>query len=82
VAKILYFATLVDKLGRAAEDVAIPIEVNDVRALLAWLRMRGGNWEQALSDNAVRVTVNKQFVTLETKIDNACEIALVSARPW
>lgn len=82
MAKILYFATLVDKLGRAAEDVAIPIEVNDVRALLAWLRMRGGNWEQALSDNAVRVTVNKQFVTLETKIDNACEIALVSARPW
>ncbi len=82
MAKILYFADLVDKLGCAAEDVALPASVNDVRALLAWLRARGGNWERALAEDAVRVTVNKQFVTLETKIDNACEIALISARPW
>lgn len=82
MAKILYFAALVDTLGNTAEDVALPATVNDVRALLAWLRARGGNWEQALVEEAVRVTVNKQFVTLETKIDNACEIALISARPW
>lgn len=82
MAKILYFAALVDKLGCAAEDVVLPTTVNNVRALLAWLRTRGGNWEQALAENAVRITVNKQFVTLETEIDNTCEIAFVSARPW
>jgi len=82
VAKILYFADLVDKVGCAAEDVALPASVNDVRALLVWLRTRGGNWERALTEDAVRITVNKQFGTPETKIDNACEIALISARPW
>lgn len=82
MAKILYFADLVDKVGCAAEDVALPASVNDVRALLVWLRTRGGNWERALTEDAVRITVNKQFGTPETKIDNACEIALISARPW
>ena len=82
MAKILYFAALVDTLGNAAEDVALPATVNDVRALLVWLRARGGNWERALTEDAVRVTVNKQFVTLETKIDNTCEIALIPARTW
>ena len=82
MAKILYFAALVDALGSAAEDVTLPAAIDDVRALLAWLRTRGKNWEQTLVENAVRVTVNKQFGTLETKIDNTCEIALISARPW
>ncbi len=35
MAKILYFAGLVDKLGCASENI-------DVRTLLSWLRTRGG----------------------------------------
>lgn len=80
MAKLLYFAALVDKLGSASEEVALPAAITDVRTLLAWLRARGENWERALAENAVQVTVNRQFAVPETKIDNASEIALVSTR--
>lgn len=82
MAKILYFAYLVDKLGRASEEVELPAGVDNVGALLAWLRKRGPNWEQALADHAVKVTVNKQFAAAQTRIDNGSEIAIVSAHPW
>ncbi len=80
MATILYFASLVDKLGSSSEEVALPVTVTDVRALLAWLRTRGGIWERALADDAVRVTVNRQFAVPETEIDDTMEIAIISAR--
>ncbi|MHB8744837.1 MAG: MoaD/ThiS family protein [Sulfuricaulis sp.] len=80
MAKLLYFAALVDKLGSAAEEVALPAAVTDIRTLLAWLRARGENWERSLAESAVQVTVNRQFAVAETKIDNSCEIALVTVR--
>ena len=81
MAKILYFAALVDKLGTASEEVLLPTDVTDVRRLLTWLRTRGNNWERALTETGVRVTVNRQFAAPETKIDNTVEIAIVPVRP-
>jgi len=81
MAKILYFANLVDKLGSSSEEVSLPASVADVRALLAWLRTRGRSWETSLKDHIVRVTVNRQFAALETSIDNTTEVAIVPARP-
>ncbi len=78
--KILYFATLVDKLGSASEEVTLPATVADVQALLAWLRARGANWERALAQGAVQVTVNRQFAGPETRIDDGAEIAIVPTR--
>ncbi len=77
MAKILYFASLVDKLGTSSEEATLPADIVDVRTLLAWLRTRQGNWEIALMDNKVRVTVNRQFAVPETRIDNTVEIAIV-----
>ncbi len=82
MAKILYFAYLVDKLGRAQEDLPLPETVQDVRGLLAWLRARGGIWEKALADDKVRVLVNKQFAELDAKIVDGNEIAIVSSSPF
>jgi len=82
MAKILYFAYLVDKLGRAQEDLPLPETVQDVRGLLAWLRARGGIWEKALADDKVRVLVNKQFAELDAKIADGNEIAIVSSSPF
>jgi molybdopterin synthase sulfur carrier subunit len=81
MAKILYFASLVDKIGSSSEAVSLPASITDVRALLAWLRSRGGNWETALTEHMVRVTVNRQLAVLETKIDDSAEIGIVPARP-
>ena len=80
MARILYFATLVNQLGRSSEDVDLPLSVTDARTLLAWLRGRGEDWSRLLQDDRVRVTVNKQFATPETKVSNKDEIALVPAR--
>lgn len=78
MAKLLYFATLADRLGRTAEEPELPPGVTDVRTLLAWLRSRGGAWESMLADNAVRVTVNRQFASLDTPLDTRHEIAILS----
>jgi sulfur-carrier protein len=80
MAKILYFAQLVDLLGRGSEDVTLPDSVHDVRGLLAWLRSRGGSWERLLLDDAVRVTLDKQFVDLDSAVSNTNEIALINSR--
>ena len=81
MARVLYFAYLVDKLGRAQEDLALPATGQDVRGLLAQLRARGGAWEQALAEDRVQVLVNKQFSTPQTKISDADVIAIVSSSP-
>ena len=79
MARILYFAYLVDKLGRAAEDIPLPPGVTTVGALLALLRSRGGVWEKALAEDRVQVLVNKQFASMDTAITDAQEIAIVSS---
>ncbi len=78
MAKLLYFAALADRLGRTSEDATLPAQVSDVRSLLAWLRARGGPWEQSLADDAVRVTVNRQLTTLDAPVDDRSEIAILS----
>jgi molybdopterin converting factor small subunit len=80
MAKILYFANLVDKLGSSSEEVSCPHRLL-TRKLLSWLRTRGGNWETELTEPMVRVTVNRQFAAPETSIDNTTEIAIIPARP-
>jgi sulfur-carrier protein len=80
MAKILYFAQLVDLLGRSSEEVTLPDSARDVRGLLAWLRSRGGNWERLLVEDAVRVTIDRQFGDLDSALDDASEIALINSR--
>jgi molybdopterin synthase sulfur carrier subunit len=78
--RLLYFAQLVDKLGLSSETLELPPEVNDVRALLAFLRARGGQWEKNLADDAVRVTVNRQIASLDAPLAGSVEIGIFSTR--
>ncbi len=82
MARILYFATLVDQLGRASEELPLPDTVRDVRALVAMLHGRGKNWVTALDEATLKVTVNRQFAELDTAIDDNSEIAFISMRRW
>lgn len=81
MAKLFYFANLVDKLGTGSETLDLPAEVNTVRALLAWQRARGGQWQTTFSDSALHVTVNRQFANPDSPISNQDEIAFIAARP-
>ena len=76
--RILYFAYLVDKLGRASEELALPDGVRTVGALLGLLRSRGGVWTQALADHQVQVMVNRAFVSLGDPVAPGDEVAIVS----
>jgi sulfur-carrier protein len=82
MARILYFAGLVDQFERASESVPLPADVTDVRTLLAWLRTRGGKWEQRLVEKGVQVTVDRQFAIPETRVTNDSEIGIVPTVPW
>jgi len=79
--KILYFISLVTRLGRESETCEIPGSIRTVGELLAWLRQRGATWDSLLQDNKVNVTVNKKFAKPDTTIENNDEIAIVPADP-
>jgi DUF971 family protein/molybdopterin converting factor small subunit len=78
---LLYFISLVTKLGRESETCEIPGSITTVGDLLAWLRQRGKTWDSLLQDNKVKVTVNKQFATSTTRIADNDEIAIVPQNP-
>lgn len=82
MAHILYFAALVDHLGKNSEDVTLPPDVTNVRALLAWLRTRGGIWEQRLQEKGVRVTVDRQLVNFDAALNDNAEVGIVPTVPW
>lgn len=78
MAKVLYFGSLPDRIGRGAEDLFLPKTVHNTRDLLRYLRERGQTWEDALQDEQITITVNKQFLEMDDPITDADEIALIS----
>ena len=75
--KLLYFAWLRARIGRAEEELAVPAEVRDVAGLLEWLSRRGGAHAEALRDlSVIRVAVNQEYVGLDHPIRDGDEVAL------
>lgn len=80
MARILYFSTLADRLGKTAEEVKLPANVQDLRGLLAFLRKRGEEWPVYLIDDKIQATVNRNFVQLDAGINDQDEIGLMLSR--
>ena len=78
MAKVLYFGSLPDRIGRGAEELFLPKTVHTTRELLRYLRERGKAWEEALQDEQLTITVNKEFLALDHPITDQDEIALIS----
>jgi molybdopterin synthase sulfur carrier subunit len=75
--RLLYFAWLRAKIGTAEEELALPPQVRNVKALLEWLKSRGPNYADALKDlSTVRVAVNRDYVGPEHLIGDGDEIAI------
>ncbi len=75
--RVLYFAWLKTKLGRAEEDLDPPADVSDVASLLEWLRGRGPEYAEVLGDlSVVRVAVNQEYARLDAPVAPGDEIAL------
>ena len=75
--KLLYFAWIRQKTGIGEEQVSLPANVSDVGGLIDWLRVRDATFSEALEDvSALRVAVNQEFATFDTKIVDSDEVAL------
>ena len=76
--KLMYFMTNMLKVTRKeTEELELPESIKDVQSLLKLLRFKGKEWEPMFADDAVQVTVNKQFAELFTVLENGDEVAFV-----
>jgi sulfur-carrier protein len=75
--KLLYFAWLRSKIGKAGEELAPPAEVATVGQLLDWLETQSPAHRAALADRrAVRVAVNQDYVGNDHPVRAGDEVAL------
>ena len=75
--KLVYFAWVRERIGRAEELVTLPAGVATVEDLLAWLAGRGEGYAEALRiPRAIRVAIDHEHVAHAATLDGAAEIAL------
>jgi molybdopterin synthase sulfur carrier subunit len=75
--KLLYFAWVREKIGKAEEIVDLPPGVTTVAGLIAWLGERGPEYAEALArPGVIRVAVDKTHVQPDQSLAGAREIAL------
>jgi molybdopterin synthase sulfur carrier subunit len=76
--KILFFGDLVETLGMASDEIALPSDITDVERLLFLLSRRGEMWKKMLLGNPkLNITINKQFADKSAPVSDGDEIALV-----
>lgn len=74
--RLLYFAWVREKVGLASEDVELPAGVETVESLVAWLKQRGPQYDDAFArPQVVRAALDKVHVKPTTALGAAREIA-------
>jgi molybdopterin synthase sulfur carrier subunit len=76
VLKLLYFASLRERMGRNEEDLPVPAGIATVGDLIAHLRSRDAPSAAAFANPAlVRAAVNQEFAPPSARIRDGDEIA-------
>ena len=74
--KVLFFASLRERLGTNAEEVEIPDSASTVAGLRMHLMKRGGTWHEVLADmKVVRVAVNQDMAAANAPLNPGDEVA-------
>lgn len=74
--KVLYFASIREKVGTGAEEVEVPAGIATVDGLRQHLRARGGAWAEALAEGKLlRSAVNQDMVPGAAAIKAGDEVA-------
>ncbi len=74
--KILYFAWVREKTGRAAEEVEVPGSVETVADLVLWLKSRGPEFASAFErSEVIRAAVDQAHAKPSASIFGAREVA-------
>ncbi|MET3600080.1 molybdopterin converting factor subunit 1 [Martelella mangrovi] len=75
--KLVYFAWVRERIGVTEEEIALPEDVNDVSALLAFLKTRGDGYEIALQQpEVIRVALDRVHAEHDAPLAGTREIAL------
>ncbi len=74
--RVLYFASVREKVGKEAEQLELPAGVATIAGLRSHLRSRGGVWAEALADTKLlRTAVNQDMVSPAAVIEAGDEVA-------
>jgi molybdopterin synthase sulfur carrier subunit len=74
--KVLYFASIREKVGTGAEELDLPAGVATVDGLRQHLRARGGAWAEALAEGKLlRAAVNQDMVPGAAPVKAGDEVA-------
>lgn len=74
--KLIYFAWVRERVGKAEETVDLPPGIATVGDLVAWLKTRGEEYDHAFENPAVvRAAIDRAHVRPDTAIAGAREIA-------
>jgi molybdopterin synthase sulfur carrier subunit len=74
--RILYFAWVRERIGKAEETIAPPVDIHTVGELMTWLAGRGEEYAHAFDQPAViRAAIDRAHVRPDAAIAGAREIA-------
>ena len=74
--RLLYFAWVRERVGKAEEELALPADVKTVADLMRWLAGRGEEYAHAFEQaKTIRAAIDKRHVRPDTAIAGAREIA-------
>lgn len=74
--RVLYFAWLRERVGRAEEEIAPPADVETVGDLVAWLKERGPEFAMAFeNESVVRAALDQTHASPDTPLGDAREVA-------
>jgi len=74
--KLLYFAWMREKTGRAEEQVELPDGVETIADLIAWQKARGPDFAAAFErEDVIRAAIDHEHVAHDAPVAGAREIA-------
>jgi sulfur-carrier protein len=74
--KIVYFAWVRERIGKAEEELELPAGIATVADLMAWLSGRGEEYAHAFENpKVIRAALDRSHARAETTITGAREIA-------
>lgn len=74
--KVLYFASVRERVGKPDEEIEPPEGIATVGQLMTWLAARGEQYAYAFENpKVIRAAIDRKHVRLDARIQGAGEIA-------
>lgn len=73
--KILYFASLREKLGSGGESLDLPAGVTTIAGVLETLAARGGEWASLPAVKNLKFAVNQEMARTDSPVKAGDEVA-------